>query len=173
VADVPGSDGYDEFRAFVLANSATLMRTAYLLTQHVHLAEDLLQTVLTRTAMRWKQVNAEKAAAYVRSALYRESVSWWRRRKLDEALTPETPDPSTEDFSEGSASRMTVQRALRRLTPKQRAVLVLRFFEDLTEVETAELLGCSVGTVKSQTRYALERLRVVAPELVESAEVSG
>lgn len=171
MAEVP--DAFDEFRAFVRAHSGSLMRTAYLLTQDTHLAEDLLQTVLTKTAMRWRQVSAEKAPAYVRSALYRESVSVWRRRKLDEALTAEVPEPRGEDFADGSASRVAVQRALRRLTPKQRAVLVLRFFEDLTEVETAELLGCSVGTVKSQTRYALERLRVVAPELVDLVEVSG
>lgn len=160
-------DGYEDFRAFVVAHSPLLMRTAYLLTQDVHLAEDLLQTVLTKTAMRWKHVTAEKAPAYVRSALYRESVSWWRRWKFEESLAAELPETPVADFGDGSARRLAVQAALRRLTVKQRAVLVLRFFEDLSEVEAAELLGCSVGTVKSQTKHALARLRVLAPELIE------
>jgi RNA polymerase sigma-70 factor (sigma-E family) len=161
------ADGYEDFRAFVVAHSALLMRTAYLLTQDTHLAEDLLQTVLTKTAMRWKHIRSDKALAYVRSALYRESVSWWRRRKFAESLSAELPETQVADFGDGSARRLAVQVALRRLTVKQRAVLVLRFFEDLSEAETAELLGCSVGTVKSQTKHALARLRLLAPELAE------
>lgn len=75
---------------------------------------------------------------------------------------------STDDHSEAAARRLVLREALSRLTPRQRAVLVLRFYEDATEVQAAHLLGCSVSTVKSQTRHALERLRVLAPELAET-----
>jgi DNA-directed RNA polymerase specialized sigma24 family protein len=133
------------FLAFVDAHQRPLMRLAYLLTGEVHLAEDLLQSVLVRMIGRWY-------------------ISWRRRRDSDEVPSAEPPDRaySAED---SAVLRIVLRQALMRLTPKQRAVLVLRFYEDLPERDVADLLGCSVGTVKSQAHHALARLRALAPEL--------
>ena len=96
--------------------------------------------------------------------MYHQNISWWRRRKLAE--TPlqsyDAPAPATDP-----TVRLTLEQALRRLTPRQRTVLVLRYFEDLTEVRTAAELGISSGAVKSMSRQALQRLRVLAPELAD------
>jgi len=100
--------------------------------------------------------------------MYHAQVSWWRRGRVDERPTAEPPERSSGgDHADATAVRLSLQQALMRLTPRQRAVLVLRFYEDRTEYEAAELLGCAVGTVKSQTAKALDRLRKVAPELLE------
>lgn len=158
------------FAAFVHARSAALGRTAYLLTADRHLAEDLLQEALARVAGRWEQVAAAgDPEPYVRRVLYTCAVDGWRRRRLTEVLgvdPPEVHDPA--DAGEAATRRLVLRDALARLTPRQRAVLVLRFYEDATEVQTAELLGCSVSTVKSQTRHALGRLRALAPELEDA-----
>ncbi len=153
------------FTAFVGARSAALGRTALLLTGDRHLAEDLLQEALARTAARWEKVVAGgDPEPYVRRVLYTCAVDGWRRKRLRE-IVGGTADLPGIDVSEDADRRVVLQAALARLTPRQRAVLVLRFYEDATEVQTAELLGCSVSTVKSQTRHALGRLRVLAPEL--------
>ncbi|MBV1853046.1 SigE family RNA polymerase sigma factor [Catellatospora tritici] len=153
------------FEEFVAARSVALGRTAYLLTGHRHDAEDLLQAALARAAVRWSRL--DDAEAYVRRVLYTQSVSRWRqlRRRPPELLTDQpphlaAPEPDRE-------TRVVLDLALRRLTPKQRAVLVLRFYEDRSESQTAELLECSVGTVKSQTRHALARLRELNPQLAQ------
>jgi len=164
------------FRAFVATRSAALTRVAYLLTGDRHLAEDLLQTALLETAMRWRRVTADgDPERYVRRVLYTRHVSWWRRNRHEPSPGPEPADgyPSAaggpDAVAEQTAQRLTVVQALARLTPKQRAVLVLRYFEDLTEVQAGSVLGCSPGTVKSQTRDALRRLRLLAPELADLA----
>lgn len=151
------------FHEFVASRGRALARTAYLLTGDHHLAEDLLQTALFQAARNWHRIEGHPEA-YVRRILYNQNISWWRRRRLVE-VPMETydagrPGPDTD-------LRLTLQQALERLTLRQRTILVLRFFEDLTEVQTAEELGISVGAVKSMTRQALGRLRVLAPELVE------
>lgn len=153
------------FEEFVRLRSGGLARAAYLLTGDRHHAEDLLQTALARAATRWERL--EEPEAYVRRVLYTQAVSWWRqlRRRPAEALV-EGPAQAARPAAEVE-TRLVLERALRRLTPKQRAVLVLRFYEDRTEAQTAQLLGCAVGTVKSQTRHALARLRVLSPELAE------
>ncbi|MER5419758.1 SigE family RNA polymerase sigma factor [Streptosporangium roseum] len=157
-------DRYDGFREFVHARQQSLMRTAYLLTGDTHLAEDLLQSVLTKVAGHWpKLLRQGSPEAYTRRALINQHISWRRRtrRELPSAHPPErghSHDDSTVD-------RIVLRQALMRLTPRQRAVIVLRFYEDRSERETAELLNCSLGTVKSQTHHALGRLRVLAPEL--------
>ncbi|MEV3987085.1 MULTISPECIES: SigE family RNA polymerase sigma factor [unclassified Nonomuraea] len=159
-------DKYEGFREFVSARQQALMRTAYLLTGDAHRAEDLLQTVLTRIARHWPKLAKDgNPEAYARRALVNEHVSWLRRRRTD-ILTSSPPEPAYDPESAG-LHRMVLQQALVRLTPRQRAVLVLRFYEDLSVEETAEALGCSPGTVKSQTHYALGRLRVLAPELAD------
>jgi RNA polymerase sigma-70 factor (sigma-E family) len=155
------------FREFVSARSPTLMRLAFLLTGgDQHAAEDLLQTALTRTAARWRTVDSPEA--YVRQAMYRQQVSWWRlawRRR--ETAVPHPPERGRPDATHGVELRIVVRQALARLTPRQRAVLVLRYFEDLPEAEVAALLGCSVGTVRSTAHRSLARLRNLAPELEE------
>ncbi len=160
------------FDAFVRARSHALGRAAYLLTGDVHLAEDLVQTALHRAAMRWERLTASgDPEAYVRRILYNEHVSWWRRRRLRESYGDEAPERAAHRVD--SELRVTMRDALRRLTPHQRAVLVLRFYEDMSESQAAAVLGCGVGTVKSQTRHALGRLRVLAPELAELLVTRG
>src|SRR5262245_38105382 len=156
--------GEDSFREFVHARGAALARVAYLLTADRHLAEDLLQSALHKTALHWRQIDEGRREAYVRTALYHEAVSWWRRGRSREIVTDrvavDRKEPAEVDRTE---LRLVLRDALARLTPRQRAVLVLRYYEDLTEAQTAVVLGVSVGTVKSQTRHALDRLRALAP----------
>jgi RNA polymerase sigma-70 factor (sigma-E family) len=156
------------FRDFVAARTPTLMRIAYLLAGNQHDAEDLLQTALTRTAARLFWIRHTDPEAYVRKVLYRESISSWRRIKRREVLTWSPPDGVTTDPGHAADLRLTVRQALLRLTRRQRAVLVLRYFEDLPEAEVAEILGCSVGTVRSQSDRAKARLRRIAPELADA-----
>ncbi|WP_155368910.1 SigE family RNA polymerase sigma factor [Catellatospora vulcania] len=153
------------FEEFVTGRSAALGRTAYLLTGHRQDAEDLLQSALARAAVRWSGLDDPEA--YVRRVLYTQSVSRWRalRRRPPELLTDQPPQTAVAEPCHDT--RMVLDLALRRLTPKQRAVLVLRFYEDRSESHTAEVLGCSVGTVKSQTRHALMRLRALNPQLAQ------
>ncbi|MFI6390665.1 SigE family RNA polymerase sigma factor [Nonomuraea sp. NPDC050547] len=152
------------FREFVLARQQALMRTAYLLTGDAHLAEDLLQSVLVKVVGHWARLARDgNPEAYTRKALINQYISWRRRPR------PESPSASLPErgrrYDEAALDRIVLRQALARLTPKQRAVIVLRFWEDLTEAQTAQVLGCSLGTVKSQTHHALSRLREQAPEL--------
>ncbi|GIF70433.1 RNA polymerase sigma factor [Asanoa ishikariensis] len=159
----------DEYVAFVRARSHALLRSAYLLTGDQHLAEDLVQEALARTHRAWSRLHElGNAEAYARRVMYHQQVSVWRRRRTTEVLSGDLPEPADrrgDDDSESITRRMTVERALRSLSPRQRAVVVLRYFEDHTEVEAAELLGVSVSTVKTQTARALEQLRKLVPEL--------
>lgn len=160
-------DRDDAFRQFVAVRGATLMRVAYVLTGDSYFAEDLLQIALTKVAGRWWRIRSpEKAEAYARTALYREYVNWRRVKRNSEAPTEVLPEPAeSEDFAAEAVQRMTIGRALAELTRRQRAVLILRFYEDRSVEQTAELLGCSTGTVKSQTSVALAHLRRLGPEL--------
>lgn len=153
-----------EFVAFVQARQHRLLRSAYLICGDRHLAEDLLQAALVKLALHWTRVCTGDPEAFLRTVMYRDAVSWWRRRR-GERLTSEPPERVGEDPGEVTSMRLVFEAALRRLTPRQRAVLVLRFFDDLTEARTAAVLGVSVGTVKSQTSVALRRLQELAPEL--------
>ncbi|MCL7423929.1 SigE family RNA polymerase sigma factor [Streptomyces sp. NPDC057806] len=154
------------FREFVENRSSALLRTAVLLSGgDRHAGEDLLQNALIKAAGRWHRI--EEPEAYVRQILYRQQISrWrlkWRRRELSVA---EPPDAGARtDDSAAADLRLVMRGALARLTPRQRTVLVLRYFEDLPEAEVAALLGCSVGTVRSTTHRSLARLRALAPEL--------
>ncbi|GHH65398.1 RNA polymerase [Streptosporangium violaceochromogenes] len=158
-------DRNDSFREFVAGHQQALMRTAYLLTGDAHQAEDLLQSVLLKVLGRWSRLSrVEHPEAYARKALVNQHISWRQRRVRSEFPTAEPPDRlySSED---STVVRLVMLRALMRLPPRQRAVIVLRYYEDRTERETAELMNCSIGTVKSQAHYALARLRELAPEL--------
>lgn len=159
-----------EFEEWVQARALQLARTAYLLTGDQQRAEDLLQETLARVAERWASlVRRGTPDGYARQVMYHLSVDWWRRRRVrPELLIEQPPDvPSDSRDEESVVSRLVLREALLRLTPRQRAVLVLRFFDDCTETEVAHLLGCSVNTVKSQTRHALARLRQLAPDLLD------
>jgi RNA polymerase sigma-70 factor (sigma-E family) len=161
----------EAFDAYVRERWEPLLRTAALLTGDAHSAEDLVQESLVRAARHWHRVDPGAVDAYVRRVMYTRSVDAWRwRRHQPDPVDPTERDgarsPSGRpDGSDDAATRLTLLDALSRLTPRQRAVLVARFYEDRTEVDTARVLGCSVSTVKSQTRHALERLRVLTPEL--------
>lgn len=156
------------FDDFVRARTPALARTAYLLTGDAHLAEDLVQTALFKAARAWHRIEGDPEP-YVRRILYTQSISWWRRRKLRETSLGSYDDTAAP--TSDSDLRLSLEAALARLTDRQRTVLVLRFFEDLTEVQAAGMLGIGAGTVKSTTREALARLRSVAPHLEALLEV--
>jgi RNA polymerase sigma-70 factor (sigma-E family) len=158
-----------DFVEFVRGRTPALLRSAYLMTGDQQHAEDLVQSALARTYLAWGRVaGLGSAEAYTRKVMYHLQVDRWRRKRFAEAPYEAIEvDPVTKasDATDGAAARLDVARALARLTTKQRAVLVLRYFDDRTEADTAAVLGCSVGTVKSQTAKALARLRVLCPEL--------
>jgi RNA polymerase sigma-70 factor (sigma-E family) len=150
----------DEFREFVAARSGALLRTAYLLAGDWATAEDLLQTALTKTYLAWKRLGEiEAVEPYTRRVLVNTATSWWRRRWHGERPTEVIPERPGPDRHEEAVERDALWQYVRALPPRQRAVLVLRFYEDLSEAQTADLLDISVGTVKSQTARALATLR--------------
>ncbi len=155
------------FTAFVEARGQSLLRFAWLLTADADSAQDLVQEALTRLVPGWGRIAPAAREAYVRTTIRRLWVDGWRRRHGRQVFPVAEPVERGRD-PEPVEDRLTVHRALARLTPRQRAVLVLRFYEDLTERQTADALGVTVGTVKSQTRDALDRLRVLAPDLAEA-----
>lgn len=156
----------DDFRKFVAARSPALVRSAWVLTGDEATAQDLVQTALAKTWVRWTAVRRQDAPeAYVRRVIVSTFLTWNRRRwrgELAVASVPERMEPR-DPFADADL-RTAVTAALRALTPRQRAVIALRFFDDLTEAQAAEVLRCTVGTVKSQTWKALARLRD-CPEL--------
>ncbi|MDQ3306904.1 MAG: SigE family RNA polymerase sigma factor [Actinomycetota bacterium] len=146
------------FASYVDARRSAWWRTAWLLTADAHKAEDLVQTALLKVWPRWDRVVAEgDPDAYVRRTIYTTYVSWWRRRWNAEDPTEQLPEPSPR--AQETEQRHDLAAALAQLPRGQRAVVVLRYFEDLTEVETARTLGCSVGSVKTQASRALVTLR--------------
>ena len=154
------AQGRAAFEALVDARSTSLLRTAYLLTGDWGTAEDLLQTALAKTWFRWHALRDTQAAeAYVRQVMSRTFATWWRRKWRGETPTDVLPDVLGHDPYSGVVARDLLRRALAELPPRQRAIVVLRFYEDLSEVQVAEALGCSVGTVKSTVSRALVRLR--------------
>ena len=149
--------GYADFEEFVVARRDALLRTAYLLTGDHADAEDLVQTALIKVVPKWARIK-DRPEQYVRQVLTRESVDRWRGRRWREASTDVVPEAMQHDSAD-STDRIALLEDLRRLSPRQRAVLVLRYFDDLTEADTAAALGISVGTVKSHARDALARMR--------------
>ncbi|MFD0899065.1 SigE family RNA polymerase sigma factor [Actinomadura sediminis] len=159
----------ESFAAFVAARSGSLIRTAYVLAGDQHAAEDLLQSALAKTAARWGRVR-DNPEGYVRRAMYNEQVNRWRRRRRESVVARPPELPSTGPDVD---LRVTLERALLALPPRKRAVLVLRYYEDLPEREIAEIMGCSVGTVRSQAHRAIARLRELAPDLAAHLEPAG
>jgi RNA polymerase sigma-70 factor (sigma-E family) len=146
------------FATYVAARRRALLRAAWLLTSDWHLAEDLVQTALAKAYLAWRRI--DDPDPYVRRVLVTTYVTWWRRRWHGEEPTESLPDVAAA--ADDGDLRRQLHDALRTLPRRQRAVVVLRYFEDLTEAETAAALGCSVGTVKSQHARAMARLRSLA-----------
>lgn len=149
------------FREFVAARSAALVRSAWLLTGDEGRAQDLVQTALVKTWSRWgRLVRQDAPEAYVRRVMLSTYLTWSRRRWRGELPVETLPERGWAGDPYAAVDlRQPLLAALRELPPRQRAVVVLRYFDDLTEVQTAAVLGCSVGTVKSQASKAIGRLR--------------
>jgi RNA polymerase sigma-70 factor (sigma-E family) len=155
-----GAPSHDDFHDFVAARRPTLLRAAMLLTADRADAEDLLQSALTKTFLAWNRINDRGALdGYVRRTMVNINISWWRRRRLEEYPTDELPDTPVDDHTDRSGLRDGLDRILDRLPERQRAAVVLRYYEDLSESEIAEALGVSVGTVKSTVSRAMAKLR--------------
>ena len=148
------------FAEFVAARSAALHRTAYLLVGERQLAQDLLPEALTKTYVAWPRLrDPGKAEAYTRKAITTTAITWYRRRSWGERPTDVVPERVRTDHVDDLTTRELLWEALQALPPRQRAAIVLRFYEDLSEARTAEVLGCAPGTVKSQVSAGLRKLR--------------
>jgi RNA polymerase sigma-70 factor (sigma-E family) len=158
----------DDFDEFMRGTSTRFLRTAVLLTGDRQAAEDLVQEVYERVYVRWRGIRGAPEA-YARKALTNLVANRWRSRgRKPEVALADKHDEPTPDGSEGFAVREQLLAALQELPPRQRAVIVLRYYEDLTEAQTADTLGCSVGTVKSQASRALTKLRLTTePAILE------
>lgn len=155
------ADDVEEFTAFVAGAGGRLLRLAYLLTGDRYAAEDVLQGALERTYRRWSRLRrADGIEAYVRRAIVNAATDRHRRRREEPLADTDLAAPRDPEDIE---RRDELIRAVMTLSVGQRSVLVLRYFEDLTEAQTADALGCSVGTVKSQNARALARLRDLLP----------
>jgi RNA polymerase sigma-70 factor (sigma-E family) len=155
---------YPSFASYVRARQPVLLRTARSLTANPNDAEDLLQTALAKTYVAWERIEDHRALdGYVRRALVNTRTSQWRKRKVDEYMCDELPEPEPltgrNDPAEQQALHDAMWQAVVKLPARQRAMVVLRYYEDLSEAQTAEVLGVSVGTVKSAVSRALGKLR--------------
>jgi RNA polymerase sigma-70 factor (sigma-E family) len=157
----------EDFTSFVTSSSRRLLRTAFLITGDAEAAQDVLQTALERAYLRWGRIKLrEQPEPYVQRIIANAAIDTWRARRgmrtvaLDESVLPPLDDPALE----GLPARDALLSCVRQLPVGQRTVLVLRYFADLTEAEVARILGCSVGTVKSQHARAMARLRQMLPE---------
>ncbi|MFF3754722.1 SigE family RNA polymerase sigma factor [Streptomyces sp. NPDC002018] len=164
----------DDFAEYAAGAWPRLVRAAHLLTGDFHEAEDLVQTTLVKVCARWRRIPREEVEFYVRRALVNNNLSRVRKRRVIHLLTPLLPERvhgRHAGHAEHVEERAALAQALAALTARQRAVVVLRYWEDLSEQETAAVLNCSVGTVKTHARRALESLRahpVLAHRLPES-----
>ena len=144
---------------FIDRHSRALLRSAWLLTGDWASAEDLVQVALMRAWQRWESIESDAPEAYVRRVLLNAFLKGRRRRWANERPVAELPDQVAVDELSTSDLRQSIRAALATLPAKQRAVVVLRYFNDLSEAQTADVLGCSVGNVKSQASRALAKLR--------------
>jgi RNA polymerase sigma-70 factor (sigma-E family) len=159
-----------DFDDFVRGSATRLLRTATLLTGDRQAGEDLVQEMYERIYVHWPRIRDGAPEAYARKTLTNLAANRWRkrRRRPAEVALVDDHDQPTPDDSERYVVRRQLLAALQELPPRQRAVIVLRYYDDLTEVQAAEVLGCAVGTVKSQTSRALDRLRLITePAILE------
>ncbi|WP_433834260.1 SigE family RNA polymerase sigma factor [Actinoplanes sp. CA-015351] len=161
-----------EFTAFVVDRAPALVRVAYALTGDQQTAEDLVQSALAKAFARWSRISGDPEP-YVRRIIYNDRVSGWRRQgRRPELLMAELPEAGPAyRHDQDTALRLTLRQALLSLPPRQRAVLVLRYLEDRSVEQTAEVLGCRPGTVASQAARALKKLRELVPELDDATAV--
>ena len=160
-----GSAGLDDptFRDYVRERSRSLLRTAYLLTGNTADAEDLVQSALAKTYLAWDRIEDRGALdTYVRRAMVNTHISWWRRRRVEEFPTADIPEQAVADHAVSSDLQETLRRAIDRLPERMRAAVMLRYYDDMTEAEIAEVLGVSLGTVKSTVSRAVAKLRIDA-----------
>jgi RNA polymerase sigma-70 factor (sigma-E family) len=158
---MPVSPDQTTFAEFAGARSAALYRFCYLLVGDRGLAEDLLQESLVKTYVKWRKLRAPAAAeAYTRRVITTTAISWWRRKAWHaERPRDDVPELDIGGYADDVDQRTWLWGELQRLPARQRAAVVLRYYEDLTETQTAEAMGCTVGTVKSQVHAALRKLR--------------
>jgi RNA polymerase sigma-70 factor (sigma-E family) len=148
------------FSELVAARSGALLRTAYVVVGDHQLAQDLLQEALVKAYVAWPRLrDTAKAEAYVRRTIVTTAISWSRRRSFHEPPVERVAEATDGDETDRLATHDVLWEQVRGLPPRQRAALVLRYYEDLSEADTADLMGCSVGTVKSQVAAALAKLR--------------
>jgi RNA polymerase sigma-70 factor (sigma-E family) len=160
-------DTAEDFRLYVAARQRALLRTAWLLTGDWATAEDLVQTALIRAWPHWGRLQNEAGAdGYVRRIMVNKSLDWRNRRWTGEVPTGMLPERETVDSGDAAAAHLVLLSAIRTLPPRQRAVIALRYLDDLSEAETAAAMGCSIGTVKSQASKALASLRR-HPDLID------
>jgi RNA polymerase sigma-70 factor (sigma-E family) len=153
-----------EFEELVSTRGTALVRFALMLCGDPDRAQDLVQSVLVRVYRRWSRVaSADRPEAYVKTMIVNEHLSWWRRRTNRELPVAEQPAGSIDDSSAGHASRDAAWDLLGRLGKRQRAVLVLRYYEDMTDEQIAVVLGCTASTVRSNASRALATLRALVP----------
>lgn len=158
------SAGSDDFAEYATVAWPRLVRTAHMLTGDFHEAEDLVQTTLAKVYARWQRVPRDDVDFYVRRSLVNNNLSRVRRRRVAQLLMPFLPErvhQSEPGHAEAVAQRAALGQALAALSARQRAVMVLRYWEDLSEQQVADVLGCSTGNVKSQAARGLATLRAV------------
>src|SRR4051794_8651572 len=167
MASAPRRDT-EQFCDFVVSRSGALFRVAYLMLGDHQLAEDLVQESLEKTYVAWPRLReVANAEAYTRRVIATTAISWRRRRSFHERPAEHLPEPCGEDLSATVVLHDALWAHLQALPPRQRAAVVLRHYADLSEAQTAEAMGCSIGTVKSSVSAGLQRLRQrVGPDLV-------
>lgn len=171
---MPGTPTDGEFAEFVEAAWPSLYRSAYLMLGEHQLAEDLVQTTLTKTYASWAKVREPAAAVgYARVVLAHTAASWFRRRSWRNEHPTEAALPDESHTGADPSDRPALMAALSKLPPRQRAVVVLRYYDDLSVREVAQALACSEGTVKSQTHHALAHLRLLLGDAVIPADLGS
>lgn len=164
----------DEFVEYAQARQHTLLRAAYLVCGDVRLAEDLVRASLVQLARQWERVREEQPDLFVRRVLYRDAIASWRKRAHEQvATTPKWDEPDEPWDAEDSERRREVLRALDGLTPRQRAVVVLCWFEERPQIDAAHVLGCTTAAVRAQADEALASLRTTLPTVDLGAGGAG
>jgi RNA polymerase sigma-70 factor (sigma-E family) len=150
----------EAFADFVAARSGALHRAAYLMVGDAQLAQDLVQEALTKTYVAWPRLrDHSRVEAYTRKAITTTAISWFRKKSWGERTVETMPDGGQAGHADDVDQRAWLWQALQELPVRQRAAIVLRYYEDLTEAQTADAMGCAVGTVKSQVSSGLRKLR--------------